>query len=165
MRKSIVPNLIIRGILLVSSAILVACETSDTGSSTSKEVEGDPGWQITLQTSGGFAGIRQKLVVSNKGMAQFTNQKTSTQINGITPPDDLIELASMVKTLPVEAKSVLGDGRCRDCFSHVLQITENGQSRTIRVNGIVDPNAPVSRLLTKLNQLKTTLIKQAPSKK
>lgn len=149
------PNFRFWSLLSLLALVSTGCETSGMGQDESFD------WKIAYQRSGGLMGISELLIIDSRGQAQFTNRRTAIEINGNIASEDLNELTKLVKNLPSEYKSVLGDKRCRDCFTHTLQIVVNGKSHTARINGLLDPGAPESQLLSKLNQLKTTLVKPA----
>ncbi len=109
-------------------------------------------WQITLDVSGGFSGLRRTLQISSTGKLTAVDQKTGKKARSKLARHEADQLTSIVaaacpfdKSLP--ASRAAG---CPDCLVYGLRISSGEKSNSVQVN---DRTLPGSRLESLINRL------------
>lgn len=144
-------------ILLCCTLLLTACvpveqhnETTPIQSST----EQTGTWSVSLDISGGFAGLMQRIRVDHSGSAVYSDLKRNTESARQLSPTELQACTAALKALsPADAKTVNRFSKCRDCYLYNLVATDN--NKTIRITtddtGLQDSGAKeLIQMLTKL---------------
>jgi hypothetical protein len=105
-------------------------------------------WQLTLQLTGGFAGIDRQLELASTGELKVTDRRRGTQVITQASASELAQIASMVADL----KSVdpVRGSTCRDCIQYDLRIRLSGRSLLFSINDVSLVGTPVEPLVNVL---------------
>jgi hypothetical protein len=152
---TIEPTLIIKTVLPASTATMpqwtpmpLSTATS-TAESQRKVLEK---WQIEFTFSGGIAGLRRIVELSDTGQLTVTDQKINRRVAAHVSETELSEIATLV----ANAQSVTPSGRlpnCRDCFEYGLGISMDGQRFLFKVNDMSLTESGLESLIKALVRL------------
>ena len=143
-----------RFVLVILSAIylLAACSPTAPGSnpdSHSTEVS----WSITLNISGGFAGIMQTISLDQTGKALLVDNKLKSKVEKQVTKQELQTYVKLVKNLPDIPDTKAKPGQCRDCFNYSLvAIYAETQKRRV-VDSMAITESDAKELISKLTML------------
>lgn len=139
------------GALVSCGAVLGGCSSAAGGpaaaasgpatavtSAASQEARSLP--QITVERSGGFAGVRDTVAVTAQG-AWTTTNRAGSQTGGRLSAAQMAEISALVADprIAVEAQRTPGQSQCRDAFNYVLTV---GTSKVSYVACPADPDQP-----------------------
>ena len=131
------------GIGCSSNRISPPASTTPSMQDVSHEV-----WQLTLQLTGGLAGMDRQLDLASTGELKVNDHRRGTQAIAVASASELAQIASMI----AELKSVdVARGVCRDCIQYDLRIRLSGRSLLFTTNdaGLVGtPLEPLANVLT-----------------
>jgi hypothetical protein len=128
--------------------VRIPSQPSPTASSQSKE----PGWQIRLDTSGGFAGVHRTLNLSNDGKLTAVDAKLARQVVAQAPENELRNIESQLdKITPIQATGRLPT--CPDCYEYALDVHFRGQLYSTRLNDRTLPGSGLQALVNALVDL------------
>ena len=131
----------------------VCCSTNrlvpppSTTASTPGVIHDD--WQLTLQLTGGFAGIDRQLELSSTGELKVTDRRRGTQVITQASATELAQIASMVADL--KSVDAVRESTCRDCVQYDLRIRLSGRSLLFNINDVSlvgTPVEPLAKVLT-----------------
>ena len=105
-------------------------------------------WQLTLQLTGGFAGIDRQLELSSTGELKAIDRRRGTQSTAQASASELAQIASMVADL--KAVDAVRENPCRDCVQYVLKIRLSGRSLLFNMNDVSLVGTPVEPLANAL---------------
>jgi hypothetical protein len=111
-------------------------------------------WQLSLEVSGGFAGIHRQVTLSNTGELAATDHNTGANAAAQLSAADLGEVASLVSQIQlsdVPANNILQS--CNDCFEYTLRMTIGGEQIEFVANDISLEDSPFAPLINKMNDL------------
>ncbi len=106
---------------------------------------------VTLQRTGGLAGVSQQWSIYPDGRVQLPNgtqsQLSADQVSAL--------LAALDQAGFFALQDSYGQGdKCRDCFNYQLTVNDNGHSRTVSfVEGAADTPPEVTAALKAVNEL------------
>ncbi len=106
-------------------------------------------WQLTLQLTGGFAGIDRQLELASTGELKVTDRRRGTQVITQASASELAQIASMVADL--KSVDAVRGATCRDCVQYDLRIRLSGRSLLFSLNDVSlvgTPVAPLANVLT-----------------
>ena len=106
-------------------------------------------WQLTLQLTGGFAGIDRQLELSSTGELKVTDRRRGTQVITQASATELAQIASMVADL--KSVDAVRESTCRDCVQYDLRIRLSGRSLLFNINDVSlvgTPVEPLAKVLT-----------------
>ncbi len=117
--------------------VLSAC-TQDVGipsqpSPAASDRPKEPGWQIRLDTSGGFAGVHWTLDLASDGKLTVLDAQVGKQVAAQVPADQVRNIESQLD----KVTSIRTPGRlptCPDCFEYALDVRFRGQLSSTRFN-------------------------------
>ncbi len=117
--------------------VLSAC-TQDVGipsqpSPAASDRPKEPGWQIHLDTSGGFAGVHRTLDLANDGKLTVLDAQAGKQVVAQVPENQVRNIESQLD----KVNSIRTPGRlptCPDCFEYALDVRFRGQLFSTRFN-------------------------------
>ena len=118
-------------------------------------------WQILLELSGGFSGLRQTMELSSTGRMTVIEQKSDRQVVSQVPEKELAEIALLTENV----KSLQPAGRptnCRDCFQYDLKVRMNGQQFSVQLNDLSLPGAGIEPLINILVNLQERALAGEP---
>lgn len=128
----------------------IGCSTSlTTAPVPSKQDAPHEVWQLTLQLTGGFAGLDRQLELASTGELKVTDRRRGTQVTTQAPAGELAQIASMVGDL--KSVDAVRESTCRDCIQYELRIQLTGRSLLLRVNDVSvvgTPGEPLVKVLT-----------------
>lgn len=110
-------------------------------------------WQLSLEVSGGFAGIHRQLTLTNTGELAATDHITGATAAAQISAADLAEVASLVLQIQLSAAAAGDLPPCNDCFEYILGISLGGEQIEIVANDISLEDSPFAPLVRKLNDL------------
>jgi len=113
------------------------------------------GGQIEFYMSGGFAGIRQSLMVDETGVIVVQDDKRGTIVRGQLDPARLAEIRSAFMKIDVEAGAMtrqLGV-RCADCYQYTIKAAVGGKRHHVAVNSVVLQVSPYNEIVISLAQI------------
>jgi hypothetical protein len=114
----------------------VACATNGIvpPSTTLLSQDARQTWQLTLQLTGGFAGIDQQLEMASTGELKVTDRRSGTHVMGQAAASELAQIASIV----VNLKSVdpPRESTCRDCLRYELRIRLSERSLLFTIDDV-----------------------------
>ena len=123
-------------------------------------------WTINYEVSGGFAGIRRQLNVSNDGSFVASDLKRKRRVEQQASPEQIVKIAdalSKIDFAQLPAMEPKLSSRCADCFHHKLTVTKDDQPHKLNFDDttLKDPAcaALIGLLSTMLNQ---ALVQQGP---
>jgi hypothetical protein len=114
-------------------------------------------WVVTLNTSGGFAGVRQRITMNERGEITFYNEKTGEEkrIQGEQRDIDEVQNAlSALCGLATEASHERPTSQCADCFIYELTIESKSINLVVEADDISIQESsylPLISLLKTLN--------------
>ena len=106
-------------------------------------------WQLTLQLTGGIAGIDRQLELASTGELKVTDRRRGTHAVTQAPPSELAQIASMVADL--KSVDAVRPSTCRDCIQYDLTIRLSGRTLVFSVNDVSvvgTPVEPLTKVLT-----------------
>ena len=104
-------------------------------------------WQLTLQLTGGFAGMDRQLELASTGELKVTDRRRGTHAITQASASELAQIAAMVADL--KSVDAVRRSTCRDCIQYDLTIRLNGRTLLFSVNDVSVVGTPVEPL-TKL---------------
>jgi hypothetical protein len=111
-------------------------------------------WRLTLQLTGGLAGIDRQLELASTGELKVTDRRRGIQVITQASASELAQISSMVADL----KSVDAGRRsaCRDCIEYDLKVRLSGRTLHFTINDVSLAGTPVEPLanvlITALNR-------------
>ena len=106
-------------------------------------------WQLTLQLTGGFAGVDRQLELASTGELKVTDRRRGTHAITQASASELAQIASMVADL--KTVDAVRRGTCRDCIQYDLTIRLSGRTLVFSVNDVSvvgTPVEPLTKVLT-----------------
>jgi len=134
-------------ISILITASLSACALPGNPSSISEP------WQLSLEVSGGFAGIHRQLTLTNTGELAATDHITGANGAVQLSAAELGEVAGLVSQIQVPAASSGDLPPCNDCFEYKLGVSLKGDQFEVVANDISLEDSPFAPLVRKLNDL------------
>ena len=107
-------------------------------------------WQLTLQLTGGFAGVDRQLEVASTGELKVTDRRRGTHVVTQASPSELAQIASMVADL--KSVDAVRRSTCRDCVQYDLNIRLSGRSLVFNINDESLAGTPVEPLVNLLTR-------------
>jgi hypothetical protein len=139
-------------LLLFLTQLLTACNpTAD------HRTESEKNWSVTLEISGGFAGIMQTLTLDHTGQAVWVDKKRKTRVEKQLSEQDLRTYAELIKALPVATDTKSEAGSCRDCINYGLRINQAGTLKRRQLDSISLSDSDAKGLILQLNKLASEL--------
>src|SRR4030065_2851620 len=88
------------------------------------------GGKVEFYMSGGFAGIRQSMIVDGNGLIVVQDDKRGKIVRGQLDPVRQAEIRAAFMKIDTEAGTMTQslDARCADCFQFKIQGTAGGKS-------------------------------------
>jgi hypothetical protein len=131
----------------------IACATSPifpyTSTTPSVQDVTQEAWQLTLQLTGGFAGVDRQLELASTGELKVTDRKRGTHAITQASASELTQISSMVADL--KSIDAVRRSTCRDCIQYDLTIRLSGRTLVFSVNDVSvvgTPLEPLTRVLT-----------------
>ncbi|MEX2143111.1 MAG: hypothetical protein WD740_00830 [Anaerolineales bacterium] len=133
---------------ILIAAGLSACTLPDPASGIPES------WHLSLEVSGGLAGIHRQLTLSSLGELVATDHNTATVVALQISAAELIEVANLVSRIQLAATAPAGSlPPCNDCFEYTLGISLGREQIEIVANDISLADSPFAPLVSKLNDL------------
>lgn len=109
-------------------------------------------WMVSLQLSGGFAGLSQSIDISSDGTAVAKNERSNKTVKRQLTSDELSQLMTLVKSASLKSP---GGGLpvCVDCFNYNIQINSDGGKFTAQFDDVSLPDSGMSSLVKYLREL------------
>ena len=153
---TIKPSLTANAILPTSAATSMSQRTtpplSTATSTTASQHKVLEKWQIEFALSGGVAGLRRTVELSDTGQLTVTDQKASRQVVAQVPATELAEIVSFLPA--VERFQPAGRlPACQDCFQYELGVSMDGQRFSIQLNDLVMVESGLAPLINALVRL------------
>ncbi len=111
--------------LLLGCCAFGACKAVDVAAPGQATLDG----QVEFYLSGGFAGIRQNLIVDDSGLIVVQDEKRGKIARGQLDPVRLAEVRAAFMKVDADTGSAtrqLG-GRCADCYQYTIKATIGGK--------------------------------------
>ena len=147
---------------LLAMLFLSACtpveQQNDKLTTKTTVASGSP-WSVTLEKSGGFAGVMQSITLDQTGTAVFTDQKTKFRAEKQLDANELQTSAAAVKSLATKAETAKRFSQCRDCFNYTLITTSDQGKQKFITDDIQMPQSVSKDLIQMLNNLASTMQK------
>lgn len=119
--------------VLISAACLVwACQAI--------EVPDRAAWggEVKFEASGGFAGIRQSLIIRNDGTFVARDDRLKKEVRGRLDTETLDKLVSAFRSSDEKAEISKPSSmkRCADCFQYSIRATVDNRQHKANVNSV-----------------------------
>jgi len=121
------------------------------------------GGKVEFYMSGGFAGIRQSLIVDDNGLIIVQDDKRGKLVRGQLDPVRQAEIRAAFMKIDTEAGTMTQrlDALCADCFQYTIKSTVGGKRHQVVVNSAVFQDSPYHEIVKALVQiLRETLSSQ-----
>lgn len=121
------------------------------------------GDKVEFYMSGGFAGIRQSLIVDGNGLIIVQDDKRRKIIRWQLDPVRQAKIRTAFMKIDTEARTMTQrlDARCADCFQYTIKATVGGKRHQVVVNSTVLQDSPYHEVVHALTQiLRETLSSQ-----
>lgn len=149
-------NLALSLIAVLSIMLMTACAPNgQSPESVQTQTDGtaDSKWSVILNISGGIAGQMRQISVDETGRAVLVNKKTKSQIEKQVTPQDLQNIARLVKLLPVKTAPDQRSSQCRDCISYQLVATVDGTNQQRATDSLNLHDSDVNELIQAMSTL------------
>ncbi len=118
-----------------------SCTFAGTNSalSTEHQAEKPKSWKIEYNVSGGFAGIRQQLIINSSGHLTAIDQKLKKNVEQQISQKQLAEIINTLEQINfslMNGNTSKLSNRCADCFVYTLNLTADGSKGKITVNDL-----------------------------
>jgi len=131
----------------VTAAILSACAVPNPPSLTDS-------WELSLEVTGGLAGVQRQLSISNTGELIARDQASGAVVEVQVPAADLVALTSLLTQLPSPDMVVPETmAPCNDCFEYTLRVSMGGLQTDLVTNDVSLENSSYAPLISKLTDL------------
>lgn len=137
--------------LLLTCSVFGACKAVDIATPSQATLGG----QIEFYMSGGFAGIRQGLMVDDTGQIVFRDDKRGIRLHGQIDPSRLEEVRASFVAINAENGSTpkqLG-AKCADCFQYSIKATIGGRLHRVFISSAAIQESPYSGIVKTLSQI------------
>jgi hypothetical protein len=114
-------------------------------------------WSITLDISGGFAGLMQTLTLDQSGQGVLIDQRKKSRIEKQVTGQDLRTYAELVKNLADASHAKSLPDQCRDCINYSLTVRYDSTVKRRAVNNLTLADSDAKQLLTRLMSLVTQM--------
>jgi hypothetical protein len=140
---------------LLLSLILIACTFQATPAPTSKSSAcGEPvSWELTFDVSGGFAGRREHLELSNAGLLIAVDENAGQRIETQAAQVDLDMVAGLLAGVCLEPGADKSPDGCADCFEYHLVVLMDGQTYEFHFNDVSLAESQLKALINNLSEL------------
>ncbi|MEO8287626.1 MAG: protealysin inhibitor emfourin [Chloroflexota bacterium] len=150
---------IILGVVsIVALLLMAACDSGVQNTPTSPPPAAAT---ITLETSGGIAGIHKVLTIDPTGAATYSAGSTS-KTGQIPPADHNQMLQQLTKADFFNLKDTYDNGNVADDFYYKITVKQTDKAKTVTVAEVggkdLTPQA-LQDLITQLNSFQDTLVK------
>ena len=150
MQIRIMPIKLTSYILTIISLFYLVSGCNSTAHDTNNS---EANWSITLNISGGFAGIMQTVNLDQTGKAILVDNKLKLKVEKQVTKQELQTYVKLVKNLPDIPDTKAKPGQCRDCFNYSLvAIYADTQKRRV-VDSMAITESDAKELITKLTVL------------
>lgn len=154
---------IYRWILVSVSCLVVACQAVEVPSRVSW------GGQIEFRVSGGFAGIRQSLIIRNDGTFIARDDRLKKEVTGRLDDETLGKLISSFGSndvLEAESNKPPSSKRCADCIQYSSKAIVDNRLHHISINSADMTASPYNHtMILLLKILRESLSSSEPSHK
>lgn len=120
--------------LIAVLAIALTCGCAASAGQTPSDQRSDPPsrapWSLTLQQSGGFAGLMRTLQVPSSGDASAEDSRRQTRVATKATPEELAALNAFIAQQVPSRQAV--SGSCADCFLYELEVDAGGRRSNFR---------------------------------
>jgi len=137
--------------LLPACFVIVACTVAKTAVPGQYTLGG----QIEFYISGGFAGIRQSLIVDDTGLIVGKDDKRGISRRGQLDPDRLAKVRAVFMAIDVEDGNTTqrSGSRCADCFRYTIKATIGGKHHRVSLNSTAIQISPYGEAVNSLSQI------------
>ena len=150
--------------LPVILVLLLLCACTPTGE-TQASAESQPttatdsNWSALLSLSGGFAGQMREISIDQSGQAVLIDKKTHARFEKQVTPQELQNIAKLVKLLAVDLPPDQRSSRCRDCITYRLVTTVDETKRQLVTDDVNLHDSGAKELIRSLATLATEMMK------
>jgi hypothetical protein len=116
-------------------------------------------WDVSLDQSGGFAGVRFHLEISSDGRLSAENQKTGQRVTQDLDAATLEKLSGLVSALASSAPQAPQQSNCADCFLYDLRVTSGARSVHVQADDTTLGASGARELIALLMQLRDAALK------
>ena len=103
-------------------------------------------WTVTLNQSGGIAGVLLTATVSSDGQLTAEDQRSHRSVTQTLPSQTLTKLNQLVSSTSVSATSTPQSG-CADCFIYDLEIQTEESNFQVHVDDVTMKNSGAADLI------------------
>ena len=114
-------------------------------------------WTVSMQLSGGFAGLSRSIVISNDGMATARDERSGKTVKKQLTPDEFAQINNLVKSATLNPSSG-SPAVCVDCFVYNIQVNSGGGKSTAQFDDISLPNSGMAPLVNYLRDLMSKML-------
>lgn len=102
-------------------------------------------WQLTLQLTGGIAGIDRQLELASTGELKVNDRRRGTHAITQASASELTQISSMVADL--KSADAVRRSTCRDCIQYDITVRLSGRTLVFSVNDVSLVGTPVEPLI------------------
>ena len=154
-------------IALLISAVLSACGLSAPTQQplpspkplpTQQQISALAGtWMVSMQLSGGIAGLSQSIDVSSDGAVIAKDERSNKIVKRQLTSAELAQFINLVKSASLKSSSG-GPTDCADCFYYNIQINSNDGKFTAQFDDVSLPDSGMSSVVEYLRDLMSKML-------
>jgi hypothetical protein len=153
-------------LLLLYAAIFTGCVQNGlthapASMSENNELIAEGNWHIFFKLSGGFAGYRKTMELSNTGVVTAADEKSGRRVTGSMTEREISEIALLAEDI----KSIQPSERpanCADCLNYDLTVLMNDQRFSFQLNDLSLPQSGLEPFISILLSLQERIITGKP---
>ncbi len=116
-------------------------------------------WHISLDQSGGFAGVQLHVEVSSDGRLTAEDQRSGKKLTNDLDAGQLAQLSELAQTVAASSPRSAPRSTCADCFLYDLQVTSGAQSVHVQADDTTLASSGAQELISLLQQLRDSTLK------
>lgn len=140
----------VRGDCILLAAVLLLLSACTTGSGAGQPATGnDDGWHLTLEQSGGFAGVHKRYTLdSSSDVLVVEDLRRASRISRPLTRDERKQLSKLVAAREGAPAVPATGGACPDCFEFTITVESAGKPRSAHYDSRTLAGSPDDSLVT-----------------